>query len=55
MFSKSTESLSQQQHTKLCFIGEIWDPFDEFQFNFLRSQLSIFHFNILCMRLRVYI
>lgn len=50
VFSKSTA----QQHTKLCFIEEIWDSFDEFQFGCHRIQLSIFHLKyIVCASLCV--
>lgn len=50
LFHPHTEPCrSSSAHTKLCFIEEIWDSFDEFQFGFHRIQLSrYFILNILC-------
>lgn len=44
VFYKSTATRIRRQNTELCFIGEIWNPFDEFQFDSARIQRSIFHF-----------
>lgn len=44
VFYKSTATRIRQWNSELCFIGEIWNPFDEFQFDSARIQRSIFHF-----------